>query len=131
MKQRVHNTTNWEEHEYIDMWTSVHFLGGLVGGGAGHIVGLSVGWMLVCGVVLGTTWEVVEYHLHIEEYFINRISDVVIALIGAYAMFVVFVNTSPRLLFEIFVVVLIAVIWTLFGYEGFRTHVTQNKHDTT
>jgi hypothetical protein len=76
-------------------------------------------------VILGAIWEIIEYHLHIEEYFTNRVFDVMIALIGAYGMFVVFARTSPKLLLEIGIVVLIAVVWALFGYDGFP-----HKRDT-
>lgn len=72
----------WREGEYIDLWSLVHLLSGVVAGFVPIITSLSFGTGLVIFFILTILWEVFEYLLGIIESTKNSIVDIIIGNIG-------------------------------------------------
>ncbi|MBX2866672.1 hypothetical protein KTR10_01800 [Candidatus Kaiserbacteria bacterium] len=121
---------SWEEGHLLDFWTVVHFLSGAVIGFFGEISLLSFKQVLIIGSILLVLWEVFEHVRGIRETIMNRIIDVIIAVIGMLLFFMIsFVYRDLTVTLGVGLTVL-----TIFlSYRGWRAYLIrvgkQPPHD--
>lgn len=123
----------YDEAAYLDLWTGVHVLTGMVVAGWALLVGISVEVIIVGSFVGFVLWEVLEAWLGIHEYWTNRVADVVFDLIGLGAVLM------PVLLWDVEIGVIPMMLLTLSlatleaaGYLAYRAagRVHRRQHKT-
>jgi hypothetical protein len=76
----------WKKGKYLDLWSLIHFVCGLVFGSIMVLFTGSFGLSFLVVFILKIVWEIYEFKTGIIEEVPNKILDVVVGLIG----FVVF-----------------------------------------
>lgn len=121
----------WNERRYIDLWSVVHFLFGVLFVFAADYFELTFLAALITLTVLTTIWEVVEhFSVGATEYLSNRVTDVIFAGLGFLFMyFLLLVNTVPKetyiLIFSFLTLLFVAL--NIKGWLNFRKRVVKNK----
>lgn len=72
----------WKHGHYVDLWSVVHFLSGLLIGTGLFWLGFSFVWACIIAVALVLLWELYEWMLKIIEVTPNVLLDIVIGIIG-------------------------------------------------
>ena len=72
----------WKHGRYVDLWSVVHFLSGLLIGTGLYWLGLSFLWACAAAFTLVLLWEVYEWVLGIVEVTPNVLLDIVIGIVG-------------------------------------------------
>lgn len=72
----------WETGKYIDRWMFVHLIGGIAIGVVLDPVGVPIIWAALFTIVVMTAWELYEIAKGFEEPTINKVSDVVVSVLG-------------------------------------------------
>lgn len=71
---RTHRATWGREGRYVDYWSIVHLLFGVLG----YLVGLD----LIAVMVVAAAWELIELAARVREYPTNRVIDLALAAAG-------------------------------------------------
>lgn len=83
MSKRIRQKIDiWAERDYIDFWSFVHFLTGVLFGYVHFIFNLPLLRVFLLAVVLFILWEVFELIKGIRETKKNRVIDIMIGIIG-------------------------------------------------
>lgn len=108
---------------FIDAWTIVHVMSGIVLGALGLLVGMDNPTLLVSTLALLFLYELFESLLGIVEDVENALSDVFFGFAGAAT--VIWINTYVQLSSShTFQIAIIAFLVGLSGlYVGWRTHL--------
>lgn len=98
----------WAERKYLDFWSVIHLVDGMVLGGVVLLVGLGFWWGFLVSFVIFVIWELVEP----PEHFWNKILDVVVSSFG----FVFFYFLIGEISFWFYVVVFLAIFLNFWGW---------------
>ena len=93
-KFRFKRTDIWREGEWLDLWSTVHFLTGILIGLALFLLYVEPVEAVVLTVLCLVAYEMWEALVHIEEAPTNRFMDVVV---GMVSFVLAFFLLSPRL----------------------------------
>ena len=105
----------WKEGDYVDFWSVVHFLTGLVIGLFLCLLKAPLGVALPIVVILLILWEIFEYyHPEIHETWPNLILDVLIGIVGFFIAFFLF----PQLWALFILLLLVLVILNILGWTA-------------
>lgn len=108
---------------YVDAWTIVHIMSGIVLGALGLLIGLSDSTLLFSTLVLLFLYELTESLTGIVEDVENALADIFFGFAGA--AFVIWMNTYVQLsdsyMFQIGIIALLVALSGL--YVGWRTHL--------
>lgn len=114
----------WQKGKYIDLWTLVHFLFGVLFVFAANFFELTLLPALIILIALTTVWEVLEFvSRNAVEPFSNRVTDVIVAVIGFALMYtLLLVNTLEK---EIYVIIfsVIAFVFVVLNINGWNNHM--------
>lgn len=117
----------WNEKRYIDLWSVVHFLFGVLFVFAADYFELTFLAALITLTVLTTIWEVVEhFSVGPTEYFSNRVTDVIFAGLGFLFMyFLLMVNTVSKetYIFTFSFLILIFITLNVKGWLSFQKRI--------
>jgi len=81
-KGKLVRTDVWREGKWLDLWSVVHVLSGLLVGFFSYFVGIDALLGIVLAIVVFTVYELFEVYVEIEEAPTNRFMDVVIGMVG-------------------------------------------------
>ena len=76
----------WTEGKYLDFWSMIHLVDGMLLGGVALLVGLDFWWGFLVSFFVFFIWELVEP----PEYFWNKILDVVVSSLGFLIFYIFF-----------------------------------------
>lgn len=111
----------WREGKYIDLWSSVHVLSGIVVGALLFNFGVDFRWSLIIALVLFIGWEVFEILVDIKEHMSNMVTDVACDLVGfffvSYYYFVLLKPFSWQTTFIYIGIFLLMELWGFLAYE--------------
>lgn len=79
----------WKEGKYVDLWSVIHLLSGIVFTGWMLELGIHIGIIFIMYIVLAVLWEVTEMKLEIFEHQRNIVVDVLIGIVGYLCVFIV------------------------------------------
>lgn len=71
---RTHLDTWGREGKFVDLWSIPHFMFGVLG----YLMGIDV---IYVGAI-AATWELIEVAARVREYTTNRVTDVLLAVVG-------------------------------------------------
>lgn len=74
----------WKHGKYVDMWSLVHFLSGLILFTGFYELGIKLIPSLILSTIMLIAWEVFEWMVNIIEPSINVTMDIVIGLLGFF-----------------------------------------------
>ena len=86
MSEQKEKVDLWKHGTYIDLWSVVHFLSGVLLASVCYYFGLSFTWSTVITLVLVVLWELLEAILKIIESRKNVLMDVIIGMAGFYSL---------------------------------------------
>jgi len=111
----------WKNGKYVDLWSVVHFVAGMVLWYSVAFTGFSFFSCFIFAFILMVLWEFCEWLCKIQESIYNKITDIIIGLIGfivANSLFVKF-NYNNLLISFILLLFLLCVFnaWRRFAYK--------------
>lgn len=77
----------WKERKYIDMWSVNHALFGSTLAAVAIALHIEIITGALCAAVLFILWEFVEYVTKVGETTYNQMTDIVVAMLGFFAFF--------------------------------------------
>ena len=110
----------YAEKRFIDLWSVVHFLWGVIVPSVLLLFALPVWLVAVLSETMFVGWEFFEKWKGITEYFSNRVTDIIIDSVGMVIVLVMFSATTARLAGP--ALWLMALSATLFTIAGFLAH---------
>lgn len=116
----------WREGRYLDLWSVVHFLSGVVFIGWMLLFGFGVGVIFPIYLVLIIVWEIFEHKREIHEHMPNKFVDIVIGLLGFLSVFVLVDGGSQMPLYLLIVLTLVFLIMNLLGLSAY---LKRPKHE--
>lgn len=131
-KKRIQKLTNpWREGKWVDRWTNVHFLTGVLAGFTP--VFFDISFYLACilftiGIVL---WEVIEWYQNIKEKRENQISDIIVGILGfviIYPIVSIFQKTVWTSIILFIGLFLYTVILARSGWIAYKTYKPYRKN---
>ncbi len=119
----------WAEGDYFDAWSVIHFLAGVVFGYLPFIfpsVDLWNIFILVVSILI--FWEVFEVAKGISETMVNRITDVLVAVVGfAITVFVYPLLPEDIAIFSGVIILIIYILLNFFGWIAYRKRINRQK----
>jgi uncharacterized membrane protein YeaQ/YmgE (transglycosylase-associated protein family) len=115
----------WKHGKYVDTWSVVHFLSGLLLVGFFYKIGYEFIPALVFSTLLLLAWEVFEWIIKIIEPSVNVMVDIVVGLagffVGAY-LYYVREAYSETLFYSALAVTVALAAWGLMDFlkKGYR-----------
>jgi len=121
MKRVPWISKGWGEGRLGDLWMVVHFLSGVCGGLSNVFLKLSLPVLMLSGLTLMVAWEIGEFAKGVRETKENRLMDLVVGLLGAYAG-VSWASAVPTLLAEVsfLTTVLVTLLVCFIGWRAYR-----------
>lgn len=114
----------WKEGQYIDLWSLVHFLFGVLFVFLADFFELTFLNALIILTVSTTIWELVEFASgKAKELFFNKVADVVVADIGFLFMYILLLINNVGRGVYMFIFSLIAVIFVVLNINGWNHHI--------
>jgi uncharacterized membrane protein YfcA len=116
-------TKSWKEGKILDTWSIVHTLAGLIAGLIPLVFqNLNAYQVAFIFLLLAIGWEIFESYKEINEYWSNRLSDVIVAMLGFYFSYQTGQHISNDLLMTIFIsYTLLYLILTLYGFSIYKS----------
>ena len=121
---------SWNEGRFFDWWTVVHFLSGAVIGFVGEVLLFSFKDTFLIGFVLVVLWEVFEHMRGIRETLLNRVVDVVIAVIGMGLFFILSFAFRDWTLVMGSVIILLTIFLSYRGWRAYLIRTGKNPPHT-
>jgi hypothetical protein len=117
----------WAEGRFIDLWTVVHFLTGVLLGFTLFIFDFPIPliWVFVVVLVFLVLWELFEYIRKIKETAGNRIVDILIAVVGFALTMFAYPILEPE--FANIIGIIILVIYLTLGLSGWLAYEVRTK----
>ncbi len=128
MSRRIKRKINiWAEGEFIDLWTVIHFLTGILLGFTPFIFNFPIPLISIFVVVLVllVLWEVFELIRKIRETLGNRFVDILIAVVGFTLTIFVYRILEPE--FAHIIGIIILVIYLTLGLSGWLAYEVRSK----
>ena len=113
----------WTDQRYIDFWSINHTLAGCNLSALFFFVNTPFVISIFASLVVLIAWEFFEYFHGIKEVFVNRISDIVVGMIGFFLThYLMLGNVLNNTIFFaiIFLAGLILGIWGFWAYEKIK-----------
>ncbi len=111
---------SWRVGYIIDGWTLVHFLSGVLVAFVGEITLLTYRESFLVGVTLFIAWEIFEKIRGIKEPFSNRVSDILVALVGL-SLFFWLAYKYPDL--SVIIGLTVVALLPLLSFFGWRSYL--------
>lgn len=131
MGKRIKQKINiWAEGEFIDLWTVVHFLTGILLGFTPFIFDFPIPliWIFTAVLVLLVLWEVFEYIRKIKETAGNRVVDILIAVVGFALTMSVYPILEPEFAHIIGIIILVIYLTlNLSGWLAYKVRVKKSR----
>jgi len=111
----------WQEGKYLDIWSIVHLISGVLLGSLLIILGIGFWSGLGIATVLLILWEIFEIVAGGDEFLRNRIVDVIIGLIGYLIAWSFYgqVKTEKHkktALFILKILIVVSIILNIWGW---------------
>ena len=102
----------WEEGKYLDFWSVIHFLSGVLLGILFGMLNITFLPALLLIIMLGIIFEVIEYFILGIETFPNKVVDVIISTIGFLIAFLLL----PKSLLLFLILLVVWIILNIIGW---------------
>jgi len=107
----------WKKAKFLDLWSVIHFVCGLVLGSIAILFIGSFGLAFLVVFVVMTVWELYEFKTGIIEEVPNKILDVVVGLIG-FVVFYLWLYPSFVYSFNVSFLILSALLFFFLNVWG-------------
>lgn len=111
----------WQEAQYLDLWSIVHLLSGMVLAMIISFFGLSFWFSVFVAFILMVLWEFFESAIGIGEHATNLFTDLVVGLIGYFAV-VVWVPEHTYI-WLVFVLIVVIGVLDWVGFKSYKKRV--------
>lgn len=113
----------WNEGKYVDLWSLIHFLFGILFVFAADFFEITFVVALIVLTVVAALWEVIEFVSgKAGEYFSNRVADIIFSDLGFIFMyFILLLNTVSKEVYTIGFVIFVAIFIAL-NINGWRNY---------
>jgi type III secretory pathway component EscU len=114
-------TDIWKHGKYVDLWSLVHFLSGVLLAAVTQRLDLPFFWALAVSVVALVAWEWFEALKKIIEPSVNVTVDIVIGLVG-FLLAWSFVSWNDALLVAVLIATVLLSFWGFMDFlkRGYR-----------
>lgn len=109
----------WREGRYIDLWSLVHTLSGVIGGLIAYYTPFAFWSAFSIATVVFILWEIFERLAIVEEYFTNQITDVLFGQLGfvlAFPASLYITDTTHH--YTTIAIFVVALILAAFGWTA-------------
>ena len=116
----------WKHGKYVDSWSIVHFLWGIILAAALYRFGVEFIFALIISLVLLITWELIEWFINVIEPRANVLVDLAIGiagfLVGGYFYYERYRAFDPNIFAAIFFLTLALDLWGFIDFlkRGYR-----------
>jgi len=111
----------WQEARYLDLWSIVHLLSGMVLAMIISFFGFSFWFSVVVAFLLMVVWEFFESAIGIGEHATNLFTDLVVGLIG-YFITVVWIPDNAYIWATLILLLIIGALdWV--GFSSYKKRV--------
>jgi hypothetical protein len=113
-------TDIWKHGKYIDTWSLVHFLSGVILASATWYVGLSLAWSFLVSLALLLIWELFEAIKKIIEPSVNVAVDIGVGLLGFFlGAYFHFYTANPFGQITLAILVGVTLLLSFWGFMDF------------
>ncbi|MCC6982057.1 MAG: hypothetical protein IT535_02190 [Bauldia sp.] len=120
----------WGHGRYLDAWSIVHTLTGLLLGTIGAGLGLPLWQCLLATLVVAVLYEGVEMAVGIIENLANAVTDVLLAILGAAVAWLVLIGRDVATLVWVFVpLALINAALVAIGWHRHLRRLLRDRKD--
>src|SRR6056297_1660349 len=115
----------WNEGKYLDFWSINHIISGFLLGEILYFLKINFWLSLAISITIMIAWEVYEIFKNIHETCWNRLSDLIVGMIGFLTMYHLFLLDNFN--HHKIVFILCIIVWLFLELWGYIAYKIKNK----